>query len=57
MLQSPGPNGVDHVGGVLEVQLRDCVPDFPIHLLHDMYQTSRWGRGTAVLPSLMGGNC
>ncbi|KAK0711744.1 hypothetical protein B0H67DRAFT_300259 [Lasiosphaeris hirsuta] len=28
------------------------VPNFPIHLLEHLYQTTTWGRGTVVLPNL-----
>ncbi|KAF5667671.1 homeobox transcription factor [Fusarium denticulatum] len=34
-----------------ETQLLGCFPNFPIHLLADIYESSTWGRGTVVLPN------
>ncbi|VZH95771.1 unnamed protein product [Fusarium fujikuroi] len=32
-------------------QLLGCFPNFPIHLLADIYESSTWGRGTVILPN------
>ncbi|KAF5652427.1 homeobox transcription factor [Fusarium sp. NRRL 25303] len=34
-----------------EIQLLGCFPNFPIHLLADIYESSTWGRGTVILPN------
>ncbi|KAF5645171.1 homeobox transcription factor [Fusarium sp. NRRL 52700] len=34
-----------------ETQLLGCFPNFPIHLLADIYESSTWGRGTVILPN------
>ncbi|KAF5663394.1 cytochrome b2 mitochondrial [Fusarium circinatum] len=35
-----------------ETQLLGCFPNFPIHHLADIYESSIWGRGTVILPNI-----
>ncbi|KAF5695039.1 homeobox transcription factor [Fusarium globosum] len=52
------PNGLYNLAAqanrpviLFETQLLGCFPNFPIHLLADIYESSTWGRGTVILPN------